>query len=74
MGNLTSYLDIFDMAVEDGILTGKERKELLISRNKIFDEAYKIAFEDKSISHDEYEILMALITINKILERREKKY
>ena len=74
MGNISNYLEIFDMAVEDGILTEEERKILNYSRDKIFDDAYKIAIEDNTISNDENEILMALIMINKILEKRERKY
>ncbi len=66
--SLINYALILDKAWGDGIITDFERLGLEKLRNEMWMSAFSEALSDGHLSHDEYEVLQALIKVIKHLE------
>ncbi|OLS23582.1 MAG: hypothetical protein HeimC3_23940, partial [Candidatus Heimdallarchaeota archaeon LC_3] len=72
LSNLTEYAKILEEAVADNVITPDEQKNLTETRKKIWNKAFKQAFDRDGLSHEENELLFKLIKILKSLENFPK--
>jgi len=70
--DVKSYSSLVDDAMEDGIITQKEKADLFEGRMKILEKAYSSAREDLVITDDEGALLKAICGLVMELDKKSK--